>query len=130
MCTNVSWILRHPKVCKYFTNIRRCKFEESCAYLHGPEHRVDEKKISELEEEIKNVKAKIGEIDAMLLKLDLIETKISSVEESNFKNKEEIEAVKNKLDLKTSELEELKKVLDQKSFQHDELAQNIAWYIW
>ena len=124
MCTNLYCTFRHPKVCKYFTNVRRCKFEESCAYLHGPEQRVDEKKISELEQEIENLNAKIAEIDAILLKPAQIESRSSYVEESNFRNNEEIEKVKNKLVLKTSQLEEVKKVLDQKSSQHDELAQN------
>ena len=124
MCSSMSCILRHPKVCKYFTNFRRCKFEESCAYLHGPDNQMDEKNISELKQEIENVKAKIEEIDTIISKLDHIETRISSVEESNLKNSEEIKEVKNKLDQKTTELEEVKKILEQKSSQHDELAQN------
>ena len=124
MCSNMSCVLRHPKVCKYFTNFRRCKFEESCAYLHVPDNQIDDKNISELKQEIENVKTKIDEIDTILSKLDHIETRISSVEESNLKNSEEIKEVRIKLDQKTTELEEVKKIIEQKSLQHDELALN------
>ena len=124
-CTNMTCVLRHPKLCKYFTNFRRCKFEESCAYLHGPEHNAErDENISELEEKIENIKAKLDQIDSFLLKLDHIETRISSKEEICHKNNEEIEQIKKKLDHKTTELEEVKKILDEKSSQHDELALN------
>ena len=46
------------------------------------------------------------------------------MEESDFRNCEEIVEVKKNLNKKTSELEEVKKILDQKSSKHDELAQN------
>ena len=60
--------------------------------------------------------AQAGSIRSLLIENKLLGKMI--LEESNFKNKEEIEPVKNKLDRKTSELEELKKVLDQKSRLH------------
>ena len=124
MCNNMACLLRHPKVCKYFTNFRRCKFGESCAYLHGHDTQTEDKNISELEHELENVKAKISEIDAILLKLEQIESRISSMEESNLRNREEIDELKKNLNQKTFDIEEVKKILDQKSSKHDELAQN------
>ena len=85
---------------------------------------MDDKIISELKQEIENVKTKIDEIDTILSKLDHIETRISSLEEINLKNIEEIREVKIKLNQKTTGLEEVKKIVEQKSSQHDELAQN------
>ena len=83
MCNNMSCLLRHPNVCKFFTKFRRCKFGESCAYLHGPDIETGNARISELEQEIQIVKAKISEIETLLLKLENIEDRIKSVEESN-----------------------------------------------
>ena len=124
MCNNMSHLLRHPKVCKFFTNFRRCKFGESCAYRHGPDIETGGVRISELEQEIQSVKAEISELETILLKLENIEDRINSVEEINRKNCESIEHVKKTLNQKASQVEEMKKTSDEKNFKLDDLAQN------
>ena len=138
MCTNMTCLLRHPKVCKYFLNFRRCKFGESCAFLHGPEKQTDAESIRELEQEIQHLKAKISQVETILSKLDKIEDKIRTMEKSNVKNCEEIkeviqtfnqktsqiEGVQKTLDEKTSHIAEVQKTLDEKTSQLDDLALN------
>ena len=126
LCSNMSCSLRHPKVCKFFTNFRRCKFGESCAYLHGPNIETDDVRIGELEQEIKNLQAKINEIETSLLKLEHIEERIKSVEESNNKNCESIKDVKNSLNQKASQFDEMKKTSDERNLQLNELALNFS----
>ena len=126
MCNNMSCLLRHPKVCKFFTNFRRCKFGESCAYLHGPDNQPGDVRINELEQELQIVKTKISEIETILLKLENIEDRIKSVEASNTKNCESIEDVKKTLDQKASQFEEMKTTSDQKNYKLDDLALNFS----
>ena len=98
-----------------------------CAYLHGPDNQTDEGQINELEQEIQNVKAKLSEIDTILVKLESMENRITSVEEeSKQRNSERIEEVKKVLDQKASQFEEMKNILDQKTIQLDELALNFS----
>ena len=96
---SMFFLLRHPKVCKYFTNFRRSTFWESCAYLHGPDTQTDDTNISELEQEICYVTAKISEIDTILLKLSKLKPK-SALWKNYLRNREEIGEVKNKLNQK------------------------------
>ena len=76
----MSCLLRHPKVCKYFLNFRRCKFGDSCAFLHGPEKQTDAETVKELEQEIQHLQAKIIEIEIVHSELDKIEDKMRSME--------------------------------------------------
>ena len=116
MCNNLSCLLRHPKVCKYFLSFRRCKFGDLCAFLHGPDKQTDAE-ISELEQEIQHVKAKISEVDTILAQLDKIEGRISDVEKSNLKNCEEFKEVMKIFNMKTSQIEDVQKTVDQKISQ-------------
>ena len=113
MCNNMSF--RHPKVCKFFNNFKRCKFGELCAYLHGPEIQTEDGKISELEENLAQVKAEIRKVEATLLKLENIENRMRSVEDSNRRNNERIEEVNQTLDQKT---------FSEKTVQLEDLALN------
>ena len=120
MCNNMSCLLRHPKVCKFFLSFMRCKFGEACAFLHGPDKQTDAENISELEQEIQHVKAKISEVETILSKLDKIEERMMSVEKRNLKTCEEIKEVMKTLNQKTSQMEKVQKTLDPKTSQIEE----------
>ena len=50
-CTKTSCLYRHPRVCRYFSNSGKCKFSDSCAYLHKNNNKTLEKEISEQKKE-------------------------------------------------------------------------------
>ena len=50
-CTKTSCLYRHPRVCRYFSNSGKCKFSDSCAYLHTNNNITLEKEISEQKKE-------------------------------------------------------------------------------
>ena len=124
MCNNMSCLFRHPKVCKFFNNFKRCKFGELCAYLHGPEIQTEDRKISELEENLAQVKAEIRKVEATLLQLENIENRMRSVEDSNRRNNERIEEVNQTLDQKISQFEDMKRTFSEKTVQLEDLALN------
>ena len=53
-CLDTHCISRHPKVCKFYASFGRCKFGESCAYLHINNHL--NSKVKDLESEIIQLK--------------------------------------------------------------------------
>ena len=136
MCTNMSCLIRHPKVCKYFLNFS--KFGKLCAFLHGLEKQTDTETIRELEQEIQHLNTKISQVETILSELDKIEDKIRSTEKSDVKNCEEIkevvktlnqntsqiEGVQKTLYEKNSQIEEVQKILNEKNTQIDDLALN------
>ena len=50
-CKNKQCLMRHPRLCKYFSQFARCKFGDQCSYLHRSESNQDS-----LESEIENLK--------------------------------------------------------------------------
>ena len=96
------------------------------AWSWQPENQTGDIRISELEQEIKNVKAEISEIETILLRQENIEDRIKSVEESNTKSCESIEEMKKTLDQKASQFEEMKETSDQKNYKLDDLALNFS----
>ena len=89
--------LRHPKICKYFQEYKRCKFGEYC-YFHHKESRSDllEKRVNDLIHKVDNFEKKLEEklnhqsgsnsaFDTLEKKLEKIE---KLIEEKNNKIKE------------------------------------------
>ena len=57
LCKNNNCTKRHPRVCKYFASNNRCKFEESCAYIHHKRENMEQ--IDLLEREVNYLKSEI-----------------------------------------------------------------------
>ena len=91
---------RHPKICKYFRDYRRCKFTVGCKFKHENSNAIFEK----FEKELENIKK--DNLDSQHVKE--IEEKFQSLEEKLNNQQKEIE-VKNalicQLELRLSELE-------------------------
>ena len=58
---------RHPKICKYFRDYRRCKFTVGCKYKHEN----NQEKINNLEKQMDKQKEKLEEKNAYILQLEL-----------------------------------------------------------
>ena len=60
-------------MCKYFSIFGRCKFNDTCAYLHKNETKVLEKKIfkqkEKIEKEIKELKDEVEELQKQITDL-------------------------------------------------------------
>ena len=77
-CNIKTCLLRHPKLCKYFFNSGRCKFEDQCAYLHHQTKSTVEHEISELESKLEEMKTKIKDIENLQIRLDQHETELKT----------------------------------------------------
>ena len=77
-CNIKTCLLRHPKLCKYFFNSGRCKFNGQCAYLHHQTKSTVELEISELESKLEEMKTKIKDIENLQLRLDQHETELKT----------------------------------------------------
>ena len=66
-CSMVTCVYRHPRACRYFNNFGRCKFEDSCAYLHKKDDRKDqEKEIEKLRKEVEELHKQVNELRKIL----------------------------------------------------------------
>ena len=81
--------LRHPKVCKYYRNYGRCKFSP-CAFKH--EDRGHNSEI--VDNEIKTLHDKLLALEKAILckneEIEELSTKILSIENKSFENRNEI----------------------------------------
>ena len=72
-CVDINCASRHPKICTYFSLYGKCKFAESCSYLHFrqelPQKNHIQKEIENLISEILKLKRKNDEIIESLKKL-------------------------------------------------------------
>ena len=60
-CSMVTCIYRHPRVCRYFSNFGRCKFSDSCSYLHEIDDKISELR-SEQGKEIEKLRQEVEEL--------------------------------------------------------------------
>ena len=86
---------RHPRLCRYWRDYGRCKFEDNCAFRHEDEtkRKTDEivsklnettQKLVEKDMEIINLKEKISEIEKMVNYLrEMVEAKFRETETSD-----------------------------------------------
>ena len=58
---------RHPKICKYYRDFRRCKFTVGCKYKHEN----NQEKINNLEKQMDKQKEELEEKNAYILQLEL-----------------------------------------------------------
>ena len=71
-CSMVTCIYRHPRMCRYFNNFGRCKFEESCSYLHKIDDKISEmrkeqeKDLEKLRHEVKELQKQVEEIQIQI----------------------------------------------------------------
>ena len=71
-CSMVTCIYRHPRMCRYFNNFGRCKFEDSCAYLHKRNDNLcefrkeQEKEIEKLRKEVEELHKQVNELRNIL----------------------------------------------------------------
>ena len=74
-CTKTSCLYRHPRVCRYFSNSGKCKFSDSCAYLHKNNNITLEKEISEQKKEfmkeIRKLRVEIEELRKIVCDLSI-----------------------------------------------------------
>ena len=69
-CTNNMCYLRNPRICKYYSALGRCKFGDSCLYLHTSRFLTLENDISNLKSEIMELKRKNTELATLVNKLN------------------------------------------------------------
>lgn len=59
-CKAEGCLMRHPRLCRFFSQFARCKFGDQCSYFHKTvseaSNRHLESEIEKLKEEIKNLK--------------------------------------------------------------------------
>ena len=71
-CSMVTCIYRHPRVCRYFDNFGRCKFADSCAYLHKRNGNLcdirknQDKEIEELRKEVEELSKQVHDLRNIL----------------------------------------------------------------
>ena len=76
-CNMVTCMYRHPRQCRYFNNFGRCKFDESCAYLHKKDESLSDLR-KEQEKEIETLKRDIEELHQQVRELRSILQQISN----------------------------------------------------
>lgn len=109
---------RHPIVCRFFLNFGRCKFSP-CSYKHerGLSNGALEKKIYDIEKEVKQKDAEIKElkrtIDDLQQTIKSTETNLSELENSFADLMEENQEASMKIDLFENNLENYFAHLDQ-----------------
>ena len=97
-CADRTCVLRHPRVCKYFSNLGSCKFNSACAYLHTSDLHKEE--ISRLKAEIQKLEDKINSIDVKLSALrDVDKTNVENM------NEETVQSARGSTQDRLSELE-------------------------
>ena len=84
--------LRHPRICKFYREFRKCKFSEWCSYVHiENENDLDDLK-KENEKMLTNIEKEIYEkdkvIEDLVKRVSELERKITEKDE-NMKNLEE-----------------------------------------
>ena len=83
VCSDPSCIIdncekRHPRVCKYYREYRRCKFGEFCCYKHILE---SESQIMECQELKSKIAALESIIDSIRNEKEILASKVSNLEE-------------------------------------------------
>ena len=71
--------LRHPRLCKFFTEFGRCKFGNGCFYFHLSTTNAsnsEDEKIRALMKEIETLKKKIKEMEILLFRVQKMEKEI------------------------------------------------------
>ena len=76
-CSMVTCVYSHPRLCRYFNNFGRCKFEESCAYLHKKDDSLSDFR-KDQEKEIKKLRNEVEELNKQVIELRSILKKISN----------------------------------------------------
>jgi hypothetical protein len=62
-CNMVTCVYRHPRTYRYFNNFGRCKFEDSCSYLHKKDDKTDqEKEIEKLGKDVEELNKQVNEL--------------------------------------------------------------------
>ena len=84
-CLDSSCTSRHPKNCHYYSSFGRCKFSESCAYLHMSQ----ESSLIKLKEEVDSLS---NEIFVLKLENFSLQQKVNNLSE-------EISSVRSELNL-------------------------------
>ena len=71
--------LRHPQICKYFCDYKKCKFGEWCFFFHQESDKFSKKIIDDLEKDInkklEDSGAKIKQIDEKIAEIEKDELK-------------------------------------------------------
>lgn len=70
--------LRHPRLCRFFTQFGRCRFGNQCSYFHPVENKSDEE-IKALKMEVETLIAKISEMENLVLRLNHLENEIETL---------------------------------------------------
>ena len=69
-CTNNMCYLRHPRICKYYSEFGSCQFGDGCLYLHRSRFLTLENDMSILKSEIQELKRKNTELENLMNKLN------------------------------------------------------------
>ena len=65
-CNISSCNLRHPRICKYFRDYRRCKFGEWCSFDHNIKDIFENQSITEINEKLNELSKAISEKDKLI----------------------------------------------------------------
>ena len=75
LCEIKSCNLRHPKVCKYFRDYKRCKFGEWCYFAHSNNNNIDDLE-NAMNEKCEDLKAQVEQIELKIEALEIKEMEI------------------------------------------------------
>ena len=75
-CLNRECKKRHPAICKYFSRYGRCKFQQSCSYLHTSSLATMQTDIETLMKEVDQLKAQNKVLQSILTKISQLETEV------------------------------------------------------
>ena len=78
-CQVEDCYLRHPRLCKFFTQFGRCKFGQKCSYFHPIECKSQSLEILALKVEIENLIVKVSGMEDLVLRLGHLENEIESL---------------------------------------------------
>ena len=114
ICTNSSCEiarcnLRHPKVCKFFRDYKRCKFGEYCYFLHKEKDNFNKKVIDDLTNDLNE------RYDAIKIKIEAIDEQIAVMEAKEVETLTKLENIfQRKIDTFENSISILKKCLAEK----------------
>ena len=120
-CSVRDCFLRHPRECRYFRDLRNCKFGEFCKFTHKAFRNENNKEIMEIKKKLDELRSQINvkdeeikqknfEIEIMSKKVEdkiaNLEVKMNAMEINLNELKKENDSLKNMINSKNKESEE------------------------
>ena len=122
-CEILNCDLRHPRKCKFFSEYRKCRFGEWCAFEHAEDEKDEglKHKISEFERKMETLEKMIMDKDDIIEKLLNIEwkelsNKVENLEEAMTIRDLEIKSLHKKIENREKEVQNNDEMNEQETF--------------